>query len=160
MPETSRGRAHIPILRTMEAPCQFRPKTDPMSTARKRRKGSMERRTFVIEAGKAFAVVIGALYPIGCSSSTSSPSTVADVTSTSTTVKGHTRSVNVPASDQLHPTDTTYTSSTSLSHTHMVTLTAAQLATIASGGSVTVTSTASTVTGIHQHDFTFQGKES
>jgi len=157
MPETSRGRAHIPILRTMEAPCQFRPKTDPMSTARKRRKGSMERRTFVIEAGKAFAVVIGALYPIGCSSSTSSPSTVADVTSTSTTVNGHTRSVNVPASDQLHPTDTTYTS---LSHTHMVTLTAAQLATIASGGSVTVTSTASTVTGIHQHDFTFQGKES
>ena len=41
-----------------------------------------------------------------------------------------------------------------------MTLTAAQLASIASVGSVTVTSTASTVTGNHQHDFTFQGKKS
>jgi len=79
----------------------------------------MERRTFVIKAGKAFPVVMGALYRIGCSSSPTSPSTVADVTSTSTTVNGHTHSVNVPASDQLRPTDTTYTSSTSLSHAHM-----------------------------------------
>jgi hypothetical protein len=120
----------------------------------------MERRTFVIEAGKAFPVLVGALYLIGCSSSPSSPSTVADVTSTSTTVNNHSHSVNVPASDQLHPADATYVSSTSLSHAHMVTLNAGQLATIASGGSVTVTSTASTVTGNHQHDFTFQGKKS
>ena len=76
----------------------------------------MERRTFVIEGGKAFPVVIGALCLIGCGSSGSSPSTVADVTSTSTTVNGHTHSVNVPASDQLHSTATTYTSTTSLSH--------------------------------------------
>ena len=41
----------------------------------------------------------------------------------------------------------------------MVTLTSAQLSSIASGGSVTVTSTASTVTGNHQHEFTFQGKK-
>jgi len=41
----------------------------------------------------------------------------------------------------------------------MVTLTASQLSTLASGGSVTVTSTASTITGTHQHDFTFQGKK-
>jgi hypothetical protein len=119
----------------------------------------MNRRTFVIEAGKAFPVVVGALYLVGCNSSPTGPSTVADVNSTSTTVNGHTHSVNVPASDQLRPTDTTYTSSTSLNHAHMVTLTAAQLASIAWGGSVTVTSTASTVTGNHQHDFTFQGKK-
>ena len=118
----------------------------------------MERRTFVIEAGKAFPVVVSALYLIGCGSSTS-PSAVADVTSNSTVVNGHSHTANVPASDQLHPADTTYTSSTSLSHAHKATLTAAQLATIASGGSVTVTSTASTVTGNHQHDFTFQGKK-
>ena len=115
----------------------------------------MERRTFVIEAGKAFPVVVGALYLIGCGSPTS-PSAVADVKSNSTVVNGHSHTVNVPASDQLHPADTTYTSSTSLSHAHMVTLTAAQLAAIASGGSVTVTST---VTGNHQHGFTFQGKK-
>ena len=119
----------------------------------------MERRTFVIEAGKAFPVVIGALYLVGCGSSSTSPSATADVTSTSTTVNGHSHTENVPASDQLHPADTTYTSSTSSGHTHMVTLTAAQLMSIASGGSVTVTSTVSTVTGNHSHDFTFQGKK-
>jgi len=42
----------------------------------------------------------------------------------------------------------------------MVTLTATQLSTLASGGAVTVTSTLSTVTGNHSHDFTFQGKKS
>jgi len=41
----------------------------------------------------------------------------------------------------------------------MVTLTASQLSTLASGGSVTVTSTLNTVTGTHTHEFTFQGKK-
>jgi hypothetical protein len=71
----------------------------------------LNRRTFVIEAGKAFPIVAGALY----------------VTS---------------------------------SHVHTVTLSAGQLSTLASGGSLTVTSTQNTVTGNHSHDFTFQGKKS
>jgi hypothetical protein len=121
---------------------------------------AVDRRTFVIEAGKAFPVVLGALYVIGCGDSgPTNPSTVADVSSTSTVVNAHSHSANVPASDQLHPADTTYTASSSLSHVHMVTLMANQLSTIASGGSVTVTSTVSTVTGNHAHDFTFQGKK-
>src|SRR5262245_60415558 len=119
----------------------------------------MERRTFVIEAGKAFPVVVGALYLIGCHSNSTSPSAVADVTSNSTVVNSHSHSANVPASDQLHPADKTYTSSNSSNHVHMVSLTAAQLSSIASGGSVTVTSTVSSVTGSHTHDFTFQGKK-
>ena len=119
----------------------------------------MERRVFVIQAGKAFPAVAGALYLIGCGSSTTSPSAVAEISSTSTVVNSHSHSVGVPASDQLHPANTTYTSSTSSAHDHMVTLTASQLSTLASGGSVTVTSTASTVTGSHQHDLTFQGKK-
>ena len=119
------------------------------------------RRTFVIEAGKAFPVVAGALYLMSCgSSSPTSPSAVADVLSTSTVVNAHSHTVDVPASDQLHPVDMTYASSSSLSHVHMATLTAGQLSTLASGGSVTVTSTVSTVTGNHTHDFTFQGKKS
>ena len=120
----------------------------------------MNRRVFVIEAGKAFPIIAGALYVIGCGTSMSGPSAVADVSSTSTNVNGHTHTANVPASDQLHPADATYTSSTDSAHNHMVTLTASQLSTIASGGSVTVTSTSSTVTGNHAHDFTFQGKKS
>ena len=118
----------------------------------------MDRRVFVIEAGKAFPIVAGALYLIGCSGSTA-PSTVADVKSTSTTVNSHSHTANVPASDELHPSDMTYTSSTDSGHDHMVTLTANQLSTIASGGSVTVTSSVSITTGTHTHDFTFVGKK-
>jgi hypothetical protein len=120
----------------------------------------MNRRVFVIEAGKAFPIVAGALYMIGCGSSSTSPSTVADVSSTSTNVNGHTHTTNVPASDQLHPVDKTYTSSTDSAHNHMVTLIASQLSSLASGGSVTITSTSSDVTGAHTHAFTFQGKKS
>src|SRR5262245_18796076 len=119
----------------------------------------VDRRTFVIEAGKAFPIVAGALYLIGCGSSPASPSGVADVVSVSTVVNAHSHTANVPASDQLHPANTTYSSSSSASHVHMVTLTASQLATLAAGGSVTVTSTASPVTGDHQHNVTFQGKK-
>src|SRR5229473_380524 len=111
----------------------------------------MERRVFVIQAGKAFPVVAGALYLIGCGSSTTSPSATADISSTSTVVNSHSHSANVPASDQLHPANTTsYASSTDSAHNHMVTLTVSELSTLASGGSVTVTSTVSTVTGSHQ----------
>src|SRR5215470_6154374 len=90
----------------------------------------MNRRTFVIEAGKAFPVVIGALYAIGCGDSSTAPSSFAEVSSTSTTVNGHNHSANIPASDQQKPVDTTYTSSNSLNHRHMVTLTASQLSSI------------------------------
>lgn len=120
----------------------------------------MNRRTFVIEAGKAFPIVAGAIYVVGCGSDPTAPSSVADISSTSSVVNAHTHSVGVSASDQLHPADTTYTSSSTSSHVHMVTLSSGQLSTIASGGSVTVTSTQSTVTGNHTHDFTFQGKKS
>ena len=120
----------------------------------------MDRRIFLIEAGKAFPVVLGAVYLIGCgSNSGTSPSAVADVQGFSTVVNSHSHTANVPASDQLHPADTAYTSSTDLAHNHMVTLSAGQLRTIASGGSVTVTSTSSPTTGNHSHDFTFQGKK-
>src|SRR5579864_2781182 len=71
---------------------------------------TVDRRTFVIEAGKAFPIVAGALYVIGCgSSSPTSPLAVADVLSTSTVVNAHSHTVNVPASDQMHPVDMTYT---------------------------------------------------
>lgn len=119
----------------------------------------MNRRTFVIEAGKAFPVIAGAVYVIACGSSPSSPSSSADITVTSTLVNAHTHTASVPASDQLHPVDMTYTTSSSSSHTHNVTLTAGQLSTLAGGGSVTVSTTASAVTGNHTHDFTFVGKK-
>jgi hypothetical protein len=118
----------------------------------------MERRTFVIQAGKAFPVIIGALYLVDCGSTTS-PSAIAGVSSTSTVVNGQPHTESVPASDQLHPANQTYTSSNDAGHTHVVTLTASQLTTIASGGAVTVTSTMSAVTGSHSHGFTFQSKK-
>ena len=120
----------------------------------------MNRRVFVIEAGKAFPAVVGALYLIGCGgSSPSSPSDVASISSVSATSNGHTHTVGVPASDQMKAVATTYTSSSTSAHDHMVTLNASQLSSLASGGTVTVTSTNSTVTGNHSHDFTFVGKK-
>jgi len=119
----------------------------------------MHRRTFVIEAGKAFPVVIGALYAIGCGDSGTAPSAFAEVSATSSTVNAHNHSASIPASDQQKATDSTYTSSSTLSHTHMVSLSASQLASLGAGGSVTVTSTVSTTTGNHSHDFTFTGKK-
>jgi hypothetical protein len=116
----------------------------------------MERRVFFIEAGKAFPVVLGALYLIRCGSSFNPPPLVDDVVGVSTVVNAHIHRAYVPASDQLDPTGKTYTSSTDSGHSHLVTLSVDQLKTIASSGSVTVTSTASQVTGSHQHDFRFQ----
>jgi hypothetical protein len=74
----------------------------------------MDRRTFVIEAGKAFPVVTGALYIVGCDNSSTAPSAYASVSATSTTVNAHTHDGSIPASDQQKPADTTYTSSRTL----------------------------------------------
>ena len=115
-----------------------------------------ERRVFLIQAGKAFPVVAGALYLIGCDEAFN-PSAVADISSVSTVNAGHSHTINVPSADQLHPAAKTYTSTSVFAHVHMVTLTEDQLRTLATGGSVTVTSTTS---GTHTHDFTFQGKKS
>lgn len=120
----------------------------------------MNRRVFVIQAGQAFPAIVGALYLVGCGgSSPTSPSDVASISSTSSTSNSHTHTVGVPASDQMKAVATTYTSSSTSAHDHQVTLSASQLTTLASGGSVTVTSTNNTVTGNHSHDFTFQGKK-
>ena len=100
-----------------------------------------------------------AVAAVRCGSSTTAPSSVADVSVTSTVVNAHSHTINVSSSDQLHPADTTYTTSNTMGHTHTLTLTAGQLASIATGGTVTVTSSSSTVTGNHTHDFTFQGKK-
>ena len=119
----------------------------------------MQRRVFLIQAGKAVPAVAGAIYLIGCGDSTVAPSNVASISSVSTTVNAHTHEVGIPASDQMKNAATTYTSSSTSAHDHMVTLSANQLTTLAQGGTVTVTSTNSTVTGNHTHDFTFVGKK-
>ena len=108
----------------------------------------------------AWAVIaIGALYLAACGDSAVAPSSVSDLSATSTVVNAHSHTVNVPSSDQMKPADTTYTTSSSAGHTHTVTLTAAQLASIAAGGTVTVTTSVNATTGNHTHDFVLQGKK-
>ena len=120
----------------------------------------MSDRCVFIQSSQAFIILLGVAFLAGCGGySGTSPSQVADIQATSTAVNGHTHTVKVSASDQLHPADTSYTSSTDAGHNHTVTLSTYQLQLIAGGGSVTVTSTSSTVTGNHRHDFTFQGKK-
>src|SRR5947208_1769154 len=95
----------------------------------------MNRRVFVLEAGKAVPAIIGALYLVGCGDSPSSPSATADISATSSTSNAHTHSVGIPASDQMKAVAVTYTSSSTLAHDHQVSVSASQLATLASGGS-------------------------
>jgi len=119
----------------------------------------MQRRVFLLQAGKAVPAVAGAIYLIGCGDSTVAPSAVANISSVSTTVNSHNHTVGIPASDQMKALTTAYTSSSSLNHDHMVTLSGSQLMTLAQLGTVNVTSTNSAVTGNHAHDFTFIGKK-
>ncbi len=119
----------------------------------------MQRRVSLIDAIKTVAAVAGVLCLMACGGSPTTPSDVASISSVSTTVNAHTHTVGISSSDQLHPADTTYTSSTDAGHSHTVMLTANQLSRLATQGSVTVTSSTSSVTGNHAHDFTFQGKK-
>jgi hypothetical protein len=81
----------------------------------------------------------------------------------STVNAGHTHSVCVPTADMTSPpaTGKTYVSSNDGNHTHSITLTSAQLSSIASGQSVTVTSS-SVVDPLnqaaHTHDWTVTKK--
>ena len=119
----------------------------------------MNRRVFILEAGKAIPIVVGAIYLVGCGNSSTSPSATADVQATSTVSNAHSHTANVPASDQQKAVATTYTTSNVQAHEHTVVMTGAQLSSLAGGGSVTVTTSASTVTGVHTHDFVFIGKK-
>ena len=119
----------------------------------------MNRRVFILEAGRAVPLVAGAIYLVGCGSSSTAPSATADVTATSSVSNAHSHSANIPASDQMKAVATTYTTSNVSAHDHTVVMTGSQLASLAGGGSVTVTTSASTVTGVHTHDFVFIGKK-
>ena len=107
----------------------------------------------------AALALIGALGVAGCGSSTTSPSTIADISVPSTFVNGHSHTVNISASDQMHPADQVYTTSNAAGHTHTLVVTAKQLTSIATGESVTVTSGVSAMTGNHTHDFIIQTKK-
>jgi len=90
---------------------------------------------------------------MSCNSSPTSPQMVTAITVTSSVTNSHAHTVSVPVADLGAATDHDYNTSTYVGHFHMVTLTAAQLAAINGGGTVTVSS--STVEG-HDHDFTIR----
>lgn len=122
----------------------------------------MNRRRFIIEAGKAFPIVAGAFYIVGCDSNTdgatssktgnNSSTQFLTLNAVSTVVAGHSHSAAIPIGDLNSATGKSYESSSSNSHKHMVSLSAAQLGTISTGTAVTVVS--SNFTG-HAHQFTF-----
>lgn len=122
----------------------------------------MNRRHFIIKAGKSFPVVAGAMYLAGCDSSSmdggssDSPNdepNVMVIRATSTFDAGHSHSTEIPETDLSSTSNRTYSSSSSGGHSHQVSLTSAQLNTIGDGGEVTITS--SDDAG-HTHRFTFK----
>jgi len=125
---------------------------------------TMNRRNFIIKAGKAFPVIAGAVYIVGCDSNDSNDSGSGNNNGNnggqpttlrvfSTTSAGHSHSADLPLADVDSVSSKSYQSSNSGGHIHSVTLSVAQLTTIGGGGIVTVTSTDS---GGHTHGFTFE----
>jgi len=122
----------------------------------------MNRRRFIIEAGKAFPVVAGAIYLVGCDTNSDGENNSntgnnggnqsMTVSAVSTIVAGHSHSASVPIGDLDSATAKSYQSSNSDQHVHTVTLSATQLGTISTGTSVTVGSSSSVG---HTHQFTF-----
>ena len=118
----------------------------------------MNRRHFIIRAGKSFPVIAGALYVVGCDSDSNdggnnNPPAGMSISVTSSAASGHTHNADVPEADLNSTSSRSYSSSDSNGHQHTVTLSAAQLNSIENGASVTVTS--SNISG-HTHQFTFQ----
>ena len=125
----------------------------------------MDRRRFIIKAGQAFPVLAGAVYLVGCDSNSSSSDNDDGnnndggnnqplfITATSTVADGHSHSAQIPVADLTSPSNKTYNASSSFGHNHLVTLSIAQLSSLASGSAVTVTSTNDFA---HTHNFTFR----
>jgi hypothetical protein len=115
------------------------------------------RRSFLSETTVTLLLI--PIVPLfGCSSSNSpSGEACTGVSSTSTNVGNHTHTICVLASDLATPPagGATYTSTNAgdPAHTHTVTLSMQQLQSIASNGSVTVTSSSALS---HTHDFMIQ----
>jgi hypothetical protein len=105
------------------------------------------------------STVVLLLVPVACSSSGAVANASEDASACdgvfeiSTVTNDHTHSLCVPSSDLASPpaAGTTYTTSLNDGHTHTVTLTQTQLQTIASGGTVTVTTSSPAA-----HNFTIQ----
>ncbi len=122
----------------------------------------MNRRRFIIEAGKAFPVVAGAIYVVGCDTNSDGENNsntgnnggnqIMTLSAVSTIVAGHSHSASIPIADLDSATAKNYQSSNSDQHVHTVTLSATQLGTISTGTSVTVGSSSSVG---HTHQFTF-----
>ena len=119
----------------------------------------MNRRHFIIKAGTAFPVLAGAVYLVGCDSASSddgnnnnngSPQILSVGSSFDS---GHSHSAEIPLTDLDSTASKTYDTSNSSGHLHMVTLSASQLETIKTGGSVTAQSTNNSG---HSHQFSFK----
>jgi len=126
----------------------------------------MDRRRFIIKAGQAFPVLAGAVYLVGCDSNSSSSddddgnnnndggnNQPLFITATSTVADGHSHSAQIPVADLTSPSNKTYNASSSFGHNHLVTLSIAQLSSLGTGSTVTVTSTNDFA---HTHNFTFR----
>ena len=122
----------------------------------------MNRRRFIIEAGKAFPIVTGAVYIVGCDTNSDAENNPTNrnngggqtmtLTAVSTVVAGHSHSTTIPIDDLDSATEKSYQSSNSDAHVHSVTLSVSQLRAISTGSSVTVSSSNSAG---HIHQFTF-----
>lgn len=112
---------------------------------------SMKRTLVGLVALALYGAFMGA-----CSNSTTPPPAGDSHTFTSTSVNSHTHSVTLAKADVQTPpmAGISGTTTSNSAHTHSFAMTQAELDTVDGGGSVTVTTGSSDVTGAHTHQFT------
>ncbi len=100
-------------------------------------------------------ILLGMIACSGSSSTTTPPNDTHTFNSTITNYHSHTVTLNKTDVESPPMAGVAGDTSSSSGHTHSYALTQAELTTLMGGGSVTITTGDSSVTGLHNHDITF-----
>jgi len=121
---------------------------------------NVDRRLFIMVAGRAIPIAIGVPYLVACRDS-ADPITGPDdsndnnnnvIRSISSVNAGHSHTATIPETDVASTLEKSYGSSSTSGHVHTVTFTQADFDTLRTAGQVTIESSSNSG---HQHSFTF-----
>jgi hypothetical protein len=128
---------------------------------------NIDRRQFIMVAGRSIPITIGVPYLVACSTDAEPMTGPSDpdndptndpnnsnsvVTAVSTVDAGHSHNASIPESDVASTQGKSYGASSASGHVHTVTFTAADFETLRTTGQVTILSSSDAG---HTHSFTF-----
>ena len=124
----------------------------------------IDRRQFIMVAGRAIPITIGVPYLVACGSTTEPNADPDDnpnnnpnnnntvITSISSVDAGHSHSASVPEADVASTQERSYGATSASGHVHTVVFTAADFETLRTAGQVVILSSSNSG---HTHSFTF-----